>query len=104
MTEQLGDRSAVIARELTKFFEEARRGSLSELAAYYTHAGPPKGEIVVVVEPPLPRVVSDEVLDIMLRHELERSTLKEAVAAAARVFRIPRKRAYARALALKGEA
>jgi 16S rRNA (cytidine1402-2'-O)-methyltransferase len=37
-----------VSRELTKLFEENRRGSLSELAAHYT-AHPPKGEIVIVV-------------------------------------------------------
>ncbi|HAH59697.1 MAG: 16S rRNA (cytidine(1402)-2'-O)-methyltransferase [Lentimicrobium sp.] len=44
----LGNRKACVSRELTKLFEENRRGSLSELAAHYT-AHPPKGEIVIVV-------------------------------------------------------
>lgn len=43
-----GDRVAAVCRELTKMFEETRRGTLSELYQYYSdHA--PKGEIVVVV-------------------------------------------------------
>jgi 16S rRNA (cytidine1402-2'-O)-methyltransferase len=42
-------RSACVSRELTKFFEENRRGSLAELAGWY-EAHPPKGEIVIVVE------------------------------------------------------
>lgn len=42
------DRPAAVCRELTKMFEETRKGTLSELAAWYeTHA--PKGEIVIVV-------------------------------------------------------
>ena len=44
-----GDRPAIVGRELTKVYEEVRRGSLSELAAYFT-AKPPKGEIVLVVD------------------------------------------------------
>jgi 16S rRNA (cytidine1402-2'-O)-methyltransferase len=43
------DRQAAVARELTKIYEEVRRNSLSELAAYYT-THPPKGEIVLVVK------------------------------------------------------
>lgn len=43
------DRKACVSREITKLFEENRRGTLTELAAHYTK-NPPKGEIVVVVE------------------------------------------------------
>ena len=43
-----GGRSAVVARELTKQFEELRRGTLAELAAYYDEA-PPRGEVVIVI-------------------------------------------------------
>ncbi len=41
-------RPAAVCRELTKMFEETRRGSLGELAAHYA-AHPPKGEIVMVI-------------------------------------------------------
>lgn len=41
-------RQAAVCRELTKMFEETRKGTLAELAAYY-EATPPKGEIVIVV-------------------------------------------------------
>lgn len=43
-----GARTAVVARELTKRFEEIRRGTLDELAAYYENT-PPRGEIVIVL-------------------------------------------------------
>lgn len=42
------ERPAVVARELTKQFEELRRGTLAQLAAYYDDA-PPRGEVVIVV-------------------------------------------------------
>ena len=49
MTEYLGsDREAAVCRELTKMFEETRRGTLAELAEHFT-ATPPKGEIVIVI-------------------------------------------------------
>ena len=100
----LGARAAVVARELTKLFEEARRETLDALAAHYESAGAPKGEIVVVVAPPLPRgEVSDEELDAFLAGALDQG-VKEAAARAADVLGVPRKRAYTRALALKDRA
>lgn len=44
----LGDRPAAVARELTKRFEEIRRGTVRELAAYH-EANPPRGEVVLVL-------------------------------------------------------
>ena len=43
-----GERHMVVARELTKQFEEVRRGTVSALAAYYVDA-PPRGEVVIIV-------------------------------------------------------
>ena len=43
-----GQRHVAVARELTKHFEEIRRGTLAEVAAYY-EAAPPRGEIVLVL-------------------------------------------------------
>ena len=43
-----GERATVVARELTKQYEELRRGTLAALAAYYHHA-PPRGEVVIVI-------------------------------------------------------
>ncbi len=46
----MGDtRRASVSREITKMFEETRRGTLQELIAYFTQK-PPKGEIVLVLE------------------------------------------------------
>ena len=44
-----GERRVVVARELTKQFEEIRRGTVAELAAYY-ESSPPRGEVVIVLE------------------------------------------------------
>ena len=43
-----GERAAALCRELTKQFEEFRRGTLGELAAYYDDV-PPRGEVVIVI-------------------------------------------------------
>ncbi|MFN3764669.1 MAG: 16S rRNA (cytidine(1402)-2'-O)-methyltransferase [Aliihoeflea sp.] len=61
MLDVLGDRPAAVARELTKTFEEARRGTLAELAAHYAKADTPKGEIVVCVGPPLAEAAAEGV-------------------------------------------
>ena len=42
-------RQACVARELTKHFEEVRRGTVGELATYYKDS-PPRGEVVLVIE------------------------------------------------------
>ena len=101
MADALGDRPAAVARELTKLFEETRRDTLQALAAHYAQAGAPKGEIVVIVGPPLTTDVSEEALDAFLRAALSRGGVKDAASEAARDLGVSRKRAYARALELK---
>lgn len=104
MAELLGDRAAAVARELTKLFEETRRGTLAELAAHYREQGPPRGEIVVVVGPPPPAAeASDAELDAFLAGMLANMGVKEAAANAALRLGVSRKRAYTRALQIKGE-
>ena len=49
MFEYWGERDAAVCREISKIYEECKRGKLHELANYYTENAP-KGEIVIVVE------------------------------------------------------
>jgi 16S rRNA (cytidine1402-2'-O)-methyltransferase len=101
MAGALGAREAAVARELTKRFEEVRRGTLAELAAHYDEAGAPKGEIVIVVGPPAPRAaLCQHEIDAMLENALKRESLKDAVAEVVSMTGLPRKEIYARALAL----
>ena len=99
----LGDRPAVVARELTKLYEEARRGGLSDLAAHYAEAGPPKGEIVVLVGPPEGPAAAPqpEEIDAALRDALAVMKPKTAASLVADRFGLPSREVYARALALK---
>jgi 16S rRNA (cytidine1402-2'-O)-methyltransferase len=59
-----GARRAVVARELTKQFEEFRRGTIAELAHSYD-GGAPKGEVVILVEGKEPAEISDEAIEIL---------------------------------------
>ena len=99
-----GDRPAAVARELTKLHEEVRRDGLCALRDHYRSAGPPKGEVVVVIAPPLPETEGaahgQDRLDIHLQQALAQFSLKEAVAQVAADCGLPRKQVYARALAL----
>jgi 16S rRNA (cytidine1402-2'-O)-methyltransferase len=103
MAEVLGNRPAAVARELTKMYEEVRRGTLEELAVHYDNAGPPKGEIVVVVggPPEAPPVEADD-LDAALNAALASMSIKDASAAVATATGLPRREVYQRALALAG--
>ncbi|MHB2166581.1 16S rRNA (cytidine(1402)-2'-O)-methyltransferase [Alsobacter sp. R-9] len=99
----LGDRPAAVARELTKLFETVRRGRLPELAEAYAGEPDPKGEIVVLIGPPSSgdgARVDDASLDDRLRAALAHLSVKDAVAVVAQETGQPRKRVYARAVAL----
>ena len=56
-----GSRKAVVARELTKQYEELRRGTVAELVAYYEES-PPRGEVVIVLEGSTPPPVAEDQL------------------------------------------
>nr|WP_255575053.1 16S rRNA (cytidine(1402)-2'-O)-methyltransferase [Caldovatus aquaticus] len=100
MAEALGgDRPAAVARELTKRFEEVRRGSLAELAAWYARHEA-RGEVVVVVGPPAPEAPAGEAeLDARLREALAAGiSVRDAAAAVAAATGAARKAVYRRAL------
>ena len=97
MAEAFGARQAAVARELTKRFEEVRRGTLAELAAFYG-ANAVRGEVSIVVGPP--EEADHEDLDGRLRAALDRNSVKDAAALVAAATGLPRKLVYARALAL----
>ncbi|MEQ8964767.1 MAG: 16S rRNA (cytidine(1402)-2'-O)-methyltransferase [Azospirillaceae bacterium] len=109
MADSLGDREAAVTRELTKRHEEVRRGRLAALAAHYAAAGPPRGEICVVVGPPEATPAGAEdggaELDRLLDAALARGeSLRDAVDAAATATGRPRKQVYRRALDRAGPA
>jgi 16S rRNA (cytidine1402-2'-O)-methyltransferase len=103
MAEVLGDRPAAMARELTKLHEEVRRGALRELAAHYEKAGPPRGEVTILVAPPLDAAPDTARIDAALAAALPFMPVKAAADLIAGLTDAPRKQVYARALELKSE-
>ena len=101
----LGHRKAAVARELTKFFEEVRRATLEELARHYREAGPPKGEVVIVVAPPEKSALlaADAVdIDAQLGAALKSLGVRDAAAKVAAATGVSKRELYSRALALTG--
>lgn len=102
----LGDRPAAVARELTKRFEEVRRGKLSELVAHYQEHGEPRGEIVVVVGAPAEgqsEEWTDQKVDRLLAEMIkeQRMSVKDASAFVAAKSGIKKRDVYQRALLLQ---
>lgn len=96
----LPGREVAVARELTKKFEECRAGTPSELVAHY-EAKPPKGEIVLLVGPPVAPAPAGIDVDAMLRAALETEKASQAAAQVAKATGLDRKTLYARAMELK---
>ncbi|TAN49308.1 MAG: 16S rRNA (cytidine(1402)-2'-O)-methyltransferase [Rhodospirillales bacterium] len=103
LAEGLGDRSTSVCRELTKLYEEVLRRNLRELASHYNQAGPPKGEIVIVIAPP--EETSSDLNDIenLLRTALETLSVRDAAETVAKASGRPRREIYNQALALSAK-
>lgn len=101
MADVLGaDRPGALARELTKRFEEVRRGTLGELAAG-ARSDPPRGEIVLLAGPPMEKPSTGDDLDALLLAALATSGPGQAAAEIAKATGHPRREVYQRALALR---
>ena len=91
------DRAAAVCRELTKTYEEIRRGSLAELAAW-AHQGEPRGEITLVVAGapagPPPRPADDELRAEVAEREAGGATRRDAIQAVADDFGLKKRDVY----------
>ena len=103
MASSFGERNVVVARELTKRFEEIKRGTAAELSAWAA-AGDVRGEIVLLVAPPLARETTEAEIEAELTERLADMSLKEASRQVADRLGVPRSRAYELGLALKKRA
>ena len=99
LQECLSDRQAAVVREITKLYEESRRGKLSELLANIQQNGTPKGEVVIVIAPPqAEEALASQNTEEQLTLLLNSHSVKEAASILAEQTGKPRKEIYAQAL------
>ena len=103
MEEIMGDREAVVARELTKIYEEFARGTLSQVTAKFGREKV-RGEVVILVAPPAaPEKVNAATVAVLLQDYFSSGgiSLKDAVKRVALETGVPRSEVYDEALRLK---
>lgn len=88
-----GERRAVACRELTKTYEEVRRGTLADLAAWAA-GGEPRGEITLVVEGAPPAPDTTDLAGEVAAREAAGTPRKEAIAETARARGVPKRVVY----------
>ena len=89
-----GNRSAVVAREMTKQFEEVRRGTVSELRAYYVDRQP-RGEIVLMIGAAAQAEVGEaEVRERVMALRASGMSARDAAATVADELGVSKKLAY----------
>lgn len=100
LAEALGNRTATVAREITKLHEEFITLPLGELAAHYASLEP-KGEAVILIAPAAEETITQEQIDTALTKALAQMSVKEAAKFVAEQLGIGRSDAYQRALEMK---
>nr|WP_246594542.1 16S rRNA (cytidine(1402)-2'-O)-methyltransferase [Mameliella sediminis] len=98
----LGDREAAVCRELTKKFEETRRGPLSELAAHYRET-PAKGEVVVLIGKGDSESVREFDLEQEVNKALETMSVRDAADFVSARFGVKRRPVYQMAMRLSAK-
>jgi 16S rRNA (cytidine1402-2'-O)-methyltransferase len=87
-------RRCVVARELTKIFEEFREGTVEELAAYYADS-PPRGEVVILLSGAEPKPFNEDELRIRVKALREAGlSAKDAASQVAAETGVPRNTLY----------
>ncbi|UUV06398.1 MULTISPECIES: 16S rRNA (cytidine(1402)-2'-O)-methyltransferase [Ruegeria] len=100
LAECLGaDRQAALCRELTKKFEEIRRGSLADLATDIQEK-PVKGEIVLLVDRSHSQSVNEADVEEALKRALETHSVRDAADLVSEMYDLPRRPIYQKALKL----
>lgn len=89
-----GDRFVAVAREMTKQFEEVRRGTVRTLRAYYSET-PPRGEVVIILAGAEERAVDEADVRTRARELVaEQRSARDVVAQLVAELGVPRNRAY----------
>lgn len=100
--EVLGERQVIVARELTKMYEECIRGSVSEVVAAVSQ-GIVRGEVVILIAPGMAVQIESEPLEQVLHRLMAYGMLsmKDIAKQASEIARVSRSEAYSKALKLR---
>ncbi len=101
IAEAMPGREVAVARELTKLHEECRTGSPQDLLAHY-EAHHPKGEIVLLVGPPVDQPAGEVDADALLLAAMADAKPSQAAGQVAKATGLDRRTLYARAMELQG--
>jgi len=100
----LGDRPAAMARELTKLYEEVRRGRISTILETIESGGQPKGEIVLIIgESKTESEATNDTIEGQLKQALKTLSVRDAAEMVAGATGKPKKAIYMLALKLSGK-
>jgi len=103
MAEILGDREAVVAKELTKIHERVERGPIGDLSIRFSSDTSRKGEFVILVSPATKAAISDETIRRQLEDALQSMSARDAVRHVTDALDVKRGRVYQIALGLTGQ-
>jgi len=98
------EREVAVAREITKVFEEVRRGPVGEVTGAVLAAGEPRGEHVIVIgpTPPVESVVDDDEIEAALAEALgSGASVRDAAAEVSANLGVSKRRAYALAIRVR---
>jgi len=96
------DREVAVVREITKMYEETIFGTITDVLEKLK-ANPVKGEIVLVIAPPVENTAQDIDLNTLLTEELKHCSLKEAVKKISETYKLKRNDVYEKALEIKNK-
>ncbi len=97
-----GNRQMAVAREITKVYEECVNGTADELLNHFsTHE--PKGEMVLMVAPPVQNPAAEIDLERILKEELKQNSVKTAVKNVVEFYGLNKNEVYSQALRLKNK-
>ena len=95
-----GDRQGVVCREITKKFEDIKRGRLKELSEFYSDKNV-KGEIVLLIAGAGSTVIDQNELEQYVKDALKSMSVKDSADTVAIAFNVPRRDIYQLALQIK---
>ena len=99
MNKVYGNRPAAIVREISKKFEEVRRGTIEKLSQELNTVSQLRGEIVLIIgPPPSEKFVDNATIDSALKKALSEMSLRDAVEKVSASHIRPKRQIYRRAL------